>query len=211
MPAPYYILSVLHPANILRGQFGKEPAQIHYLRHYRGLLVDLEAGREPSLIDVSEPPPGATLFPTRSDLEEWRLGPLAEGVTVDVEAAGPHLICVGLCRVADERSVCLRFRSQGGAVYWPTFDELCWAIEWLGEVLANPEIPLVFHNGSYDILEVLEAYGWKVVNYAFDTMLGQHVVFPEMPKALQFCATLHCRIPGWKWLVKEDEESGEGK
>ena len=52
--------------------------------------------------------------------------------------------------------------------------------------------------------------GFTVQNYAFDTMLAQHIAYPELPKGLEFVANLYAGLGGWKKMVKTDSE-GEGK
>jgi hypothetical protein len=70
--------------------------------------------------------------------------------------------------------------------------------------LASPT-PKVFHNGQAFDIPYLEDLGFEVNGYAGDTLLMAHLALPELPKGLQFLATLYCRLPMWKRLVEEEE------
>jgi len=211
-----YINPILHPAGIQRGQWHKEPAQELYLRR---LVRCMKDGVEPPIINIEEPPPSTVLFPNLNQLKEWENGlrQLEEpAASIDIENAGPHLICVGLTSLSLRDfdvvdTVCLRFRRRGGAVYWPRQADLLAVVGWLDSILGDRDIALVFHNGvTYDV-PVLEALGFTVKGRLLDTMVMAHTAYSEFRKSLQFCATLYCWSPVWKSLVDEkDEEEGKG-
>jgi len=50
--------------------------------------------------------------------------------------------------------------------------------EILGPVLADPDLPKVFHHAKYDLL-VLERAGLPVAGVAFDTMIASYLIDPE--------------------------------
>lgn len=216
MNTKVYIAPILHPAGIQRGQWHKEPAQELYLRR---LVKCMKDGVDPPIVDIEEPPPSTVLFPNLNQLKEWEseLRELDQpAASIDIENAGPHLICVGLTSlslhdftVAD--TVCLRFRRRGGATYWSNRRDLLAAIDWLDGVLGDPSIALIFHNGvTYDV-PVLETLGFTVKGRLLDTMVMAHTAYSEFPKSLQFCATLYCWAPCWKAGIDEkDEEEGKG-
>ena len=168
--------------------------------------------------DVTKPPPNSILFPTLEDLEEF-LKPLEEGefdaVSIDIENAGPHIICVGFshCNLGNGTigsTICLRFRRRGGGLYWRSRRELGSAVRWLFGILAADSIAKIFHNGVVYDVPILQGLGFQVNGRLIDTMNLQHACYPEMPKGLQFCATLYLWSPCWKRLTDEEDE-GEGK
>lgn len=68
----------------------------------------------------------------------------------------------------------------------------------------------MFHNGVSHDVPILEELGFEVQGRLLDTMFLSHVAYPEAPKGLQHCATLHLWAPVWKSLTEEtDEEEGK--
>lgn len=193
--------ATLHPAFILRGQFAEEPAQIRTLERIRELLVGTR-----TVHPVGELLPNAHLYPTLEELRAFRAG--GGPVAVDIESAGDYLRMVGLTRESDLAYVAIWLRTQGGGPAGPEHEILARA-EWLAELLADPTVLKVFHNGiSYDV-PLLERLGFVVENIE-DTMLLLHVAGPEQSKALQAGAIRYLAAPAWKHLADAEEE-GEGK
>ena len=202
------VLPVQSPAYILGGNWSGEPAQIEYLKYAKELASGLEYRRP----NFSQPPPCGkhTATPTLSDLREFRDSVGPGGIVVDIETAGDHLRLVGLLTSDNHDYLGFPLRCQGGAGYWDPAD-LPSAVQWLWELLADPDIPKTFHNGQAFDVPVLERNGFVVAGYEFDTMLGMHVAYPGVPKRLEDLSKIYLRAGGWKSLVRGVEETGEGK
>lgn len=201
-----HIVPILHPAYLLRGKWGEGPAQVLALRRAWRVASEGYKGA-----DVTRPPPGASVDPTVEELEKWTQEVLENPSTlaVDIECAGSSLMCVGFCRTSDFSSTVFRFLRKGGQRAYLTGDaEQAHAL--CARLLASPSIPLVFHNGQNFDIPYLEAQGFEVQGYSFDTMLGHFVAWPEVPKGLAYLAKIHLGIPSWKFLSDLKEE-GEGK
>jgi len=198
-----WIVPILHPSYIIRGNWKHDPAQSHIL----AMAAQLAYGDyEPP--NIEDAPPDSNLDPTVEELYAWVDG-MEQGVTCDIEAAGPHLVCIGFCKLDDLSTVVVRFRKKGAVMWDADWDVRRAKVEWVYGVLASPDIPKVFHNGqAYDI-PMLTTMGFDVSNYAGDTMLMAHVAYPEMPKGLEYLGVLYARVPGWKHLTRDYQ--GEGK
>lgn len=207
-----WVLGTWHPARILRGGHALDlPARAH-LRHLAEVAPAIATGELPATYrDVGEhPTQNCVISPTLPSLWAWGLprSTLREGVALDIECAGHHLRGVGLCKLSNLDYLWLPFRSQGGQQYW-TASALPRAVEWLYDLLADESIPKVMHNGQSFDVPYLEELGFVVRGYAeggADTMLMQHLAYPEQPKGLNYCATLYARLPQWKQLSKVEEE-----
>ena len=208
-------LATMHPAAIMRGQWAWAPSQRRALarvgRYLRG-----EEQYEP--IDVTQPPPNCNLYPSVEEIEEFCYGlpnTSPEGVSHDLESAGPHPRCDGVCRVSDLHYICIRFRKQGGALWWPRLSELSRVVKAWWFSLTT--VPLYFHNGqAYDLHEYTAAgLPFEEMLAAFarggDTMVAQREAFGEQPAGLQHCAINYLGVPAWKHLTQEDDEGAEGK
>lgn len=211
-----WIVPITHPASLFRGQWHKEPLQQITLDR---VAEYLKTGEEPQPWDINLPPLGANLFPTLEELNEFYRetteGPW-DALAHDLENAGPHIICDGMCQLNIEtgavgRSVCLRFRVKGGDLYWPDWDSHTKACEFLHRVLSDTEVAKVFHNGVTHDVPILEALGFRVHGRLLDTMILMHTAYSELPKGLQYTATFFNQSPVWKVLTDEkDEEEGKG-
>lgn len=207
---PITVLPLLHPTNITRGRWSDEPAQIAYLKQVRDILD----GTQPEAPDdFSTPAPVGGEYVAAPGLPELHrftasIGP--QGLAVDIETAGDHLRTVGLYSCDGGGYLSFPVRDVGGAQYWNAAD-LPTAIEWLFDLLSDPGISKVFHNGQAFDVPVLERNGFVVEGYDFDTMLAAHVAFPGTPKGLEELSKSYLRVGGWKAIVRDDDSTGEGK
>lgn len=211
-----YHTPLLHPRLIAQGQWAKEPAQKRYLERF---VEGARAGTlASSLVDTNQPPPGAILRPTLTDLDTWLTEVRAEGydaLSHDLENAGRYIICDGITplhlasgRVG--RTLCLRFRGRGGKRYWSSWSDHRASVCWLGGVLRDSSLASVFHNGVGHDIRILEAHGFIVAGDIYDTMIMQFTAYSELQKGLAYCATLYNWTPFWKGMLDlEDEEDGK--
>ena len=201
------VIPILHPSFILRGQWGLEPAQIHYLKIAKEVL----AGTYPGIPDITCPPPGACIAPTLQDIHTFfhtERHLLTEGCAVDIECAGKHLMCVGFCRVIDRHILVVPFRREESHLCWTSYSTLLEVIEVLYDYFLDPSLGKVFQNGQAFDIPYLNELGFPINGYVFDTMLAQHLIYPEMPKSLQFLGNLYLGMPRWKDSM---DDEGEGK
>jgi len=211
-----FAVGIAHPAAILRGGWGLDPAQPNYLKLAKRVLE----GERPYIPDWSQPSPLTNMWPTLSDLTEWeaRLGP--RGISVDVEAAGNILRLIGLRSLDTLEGVEVGLRQQGGEpwIWCPKcagrdpscdhpedqFDEMVW---WLARLLADASIPKTLQNGqAYDVPEQLMNVGFVVRGFEWDTLLMAHIRQPEMPKGLESLGGAFLGLCGWKRSAKIEAE-----
>lgn len=207
-----WIVCIEHPGSIVRDNWASEPKQYEFLRRARGLAAGTWTPQS-----HDELLQNSIESPTLQDLKAWEaqlkeLAPERRAIAVDVECAGPHLVCVGMCRVEDLAGVCVRLRGPEGAQVWGE-EELPRVLEWLYDILSDPEVPKWFHNGQAFDIPYLEFQGFEVGGYVGDTLLMQRYMFPEMGAGLQDCGIFYAGVPAWKQMAKEtnEDEKGEGK
>ena len=201
-----WVMPVMDAATIRRGKWAHEPATIEFLKRLKTHIDNPEFEAQPAV------PENICLNPTIEDLqgmkEEFNA---ADAVSLDIENAGEHIICVGLAPVnfTDDSvgiKLVLRFRSQGGDLYWQSWEEHVAAVQWLYDLLANEDVGKIMHNGvAHDVPE-LERLGFEFNGEIIDTMVMAHAVYSEFPKGLQFCATLYCGAPVWKAMLDAKDE-----
>lgn len=118
-----------------------------------------------------------------------------EWLDTDIETFGPYLACIGFSNKD----------SVGYCIVWDNTEhtKACYK-----RLLESPN-PKCFQFGTFDI-NYLHAHGYKVNNYSWDTMVAQHVMYPELPRSLAFLTSVHTREPFYKYegrVVLEDEKS----
>jgi len=186
----------------MRGRWAHSPIQRFYLE--RAWALAKGDWTPPSLSD--SPPPNFNLYPKAEDIRDWaKWRGRREGAAVDIECAGRILVCIGFCSLETEHGFCVRFRSRGGAVWGE--EDLEARAEATYEVLADPTIRKVFHNGQSFDVPYLEDIGFEVAGYYSDTMLQAHLTYAEHPKKLEFLANIYADMPPWKQLVKDTDEA----
>ncbi len=201
-----YVITIVHPAAILRGNWAADPFQPIYLKRAK----EIADGHTPTILDPTQPPPHALLDPDPMEIRDWyRAIQPGDSVAVDIEAAGHHITCIGMCRLHDLVAIVFRFRNRGGSPELAGIEE---RIRICDLVLSRPDIKLIFQNGqAYDIPQ-LEASGFVVEGYfdgGFDSMLAAFCCYPDAPKTLEFLANIYAGISNWKYMVKADQ--GENK
>jgi len=209
---PRWVMPLMHPAAIVRGRWELSPVQEAYTKR---VLEYAFKGTEPELQDPTKKPPHCKLYPTLGDVDIFKDEILRKGAySLDIEEAGEHIICVGMTAIDLETNqlgttICLRFRVQGGGLYWERWEDHVDAVRLLQEILLLP-VPKIFQNGiTFDVPE-LQALGFEIVGPFIDTMHLAHTAYCELPKSLQFLSTLYLGAPVWKTLVDTEELEGKG-
>lgn len=134
------------------------------------------------------------IAPKGAEMEEWTNRLLAaDRLTVDIENIKhtTTLLCVGFA-LSPLLAVCFEYDEHDPLLR-----------DCLSRLLAST-IPKCFHFGSHDT-EVLRLNGYEVVNYAFDTFVSQHVMWPELPRSLAYLTSIITREPYYKDEIKEED------
>lgn len=132
-------------------------------------------------------------------------------ISFDIETRAGHIACAG---VAWSRldCLCIPFMAvEKPAGYWPELEE-AEIVHLLARVLTHPRARVVGQNILYDA-----QYTWKhwrfVPRIDQDTMISQHSIFSDMPKGLDFLASMYCEYyiywkdesKDWDPAVGEDQ------
>ena len=116
-------------------------------------------------------------------------------IAVDIETCQPgsHIHILG---IADSATSAYSFEILNGhsPIYSASMEARLW---WnIGSVLH--ECPTIMHNGSYDAAVLMHLNGIYCKKFFFDTMIAAHVVWPETPRSLAYCASMCLDVPPWK-------------
>lgn len=130
-------------------------------------------------------------------------------ITFDIEVINYEVSCISFSPRPDLGIVIPFGHSDYRSHGWEELDELQL---WRGvqRVLGNPETTKVVQNGSFDIHFLLTRCGVEVRGPIRDTMIGHSVMYPELPKGLDFLGSVYCGAQEyWKDSVKFDNIKGE--
>ncbi len=187
------VIPTYHPAWIMRGQWVHQATVICDFERAKSAVVG-----ETTVDDVQlvVPSTASEVHVTLAEMVQ-----LGKAVAVDVEGGVGHLLCVGFCQVPPVAVVVPTRRN-----WWGSEEPLVRAAL---RLFFSSGVSKVFHNGVYDV-EVLESVGWEVNNWTYDTMLLTHLVYPELPKALDFVRSIHTNVQPYKHVVRK-KEGGEDK
>ncbi len=106
-------------------------------------------------------------------------------LAVDIESVkgSGHILCVGFSPRPD-KAVCIA-SHQDPSIF-----------NSISRILASPA-KKTFHFGTFDT-NVLGNAGYEINNYYWDTLTAQHILNPELPKSLDFLASIYTRQPYYK-------------
>lgn len=152
------------------------------------------AARDADYSDLRLPARRFIIAPKHDELEYWVNELLkADKLAVDIEnvKASHQLLCVGFAP-SPALGVCIAYDPTSAAVR-----------DALDRLLSSP-VPKIFHFGTHDT-ELLRLNGYRVNNYSWDTMIAQHVMWPELPRSLAYITSIHTREPYYKDMVKEED------
>lgn len=111
-------------------------------------------------------------------------------ISVDIETRAGHLACIGFA--ADKSNafciplMCVE-RSSG---YWSAVEETVLVREMV-ELMEHPNAQCFGQNFIYDV-QYIHKFWFCKPNIWYDTMLAQHLMFPGMPKGLDYLASMYC-------------------
>lgn len=178
------VIPTIHPAAILR-----DPVLYPtFDQDIKRVKADLE------FRELRLPERQFVIAPKGAELEQWTNTLLtATKLAVDIENVKDtsRLLCVGFA-MSSQLGVCFEYDEHDPLLR-----------DCLYRLLSSP-IPKVFHFGTHDT-EILRLNGYSVNNYAWDTLLSQHVMWPELPRSLAYLTSILTREPYYKDEVKEED------
>lgn len=185
------VIPIIHPAAALRGM---------YL--YRHLIAaDLKKVRTESHTPELVRPKRQLIyeFGNVEEALEWiKYFEAQPVVCFDSEVVNYELASL---QFSSDPSIACSFPLQGA---WSELDELQL---WRGfqRILGNPDTTKVVQNGAFDCHFLFTRCGIVVRGPIEDTMIGHHVMFPELQKGLAFLGSIYCGSQEyWKDLIRFD-------
>jgi uracil-DNA glycosylase family 4 len=134
-------------------------------------------------------------------------------VAFDIETTGRTVRCLGLAN-SPTRAICIPFltlthqntlptgvifdpkvNASGGEYhYWTESDE-AEILKALSEFFRDEKTPKLAHNYPFDATRLMREMGLHCRGLFMDTMVAQHTLYPELPKGLDFLASIYTPVP----------------
>lgn len=99
-----------------------------------------------------------------------------------------HLKCIGISW-SKQDALCIPFVHKGWQDYWNEEEE-SWIVWYLYKVMTHPAALCRMQNGLFDCQYIHRMWHF-VPNVGQDTMISQHAIFSDQPKALYYQASLY--------------------
>ncbi len=166
----------------------REGTPTHHLEKIDPQMGDL-AGWGPNMDGFAAPIPPHIKFAKPYPIEE---PPKLFEIAVDIETivADGQIACVGLAASTRE-AICIPFTSKDNKEGYWTLEEEIIITRLLSDLLQHPSVGVVGQNFAYDAQYFADHWGY-VPNLTFDTMVAQGVLYPGLPKGLDFLSSMYC-------------------
>jgi uracil-DNA glycosylase len=122
-------------------------------------------------------------------------------VACDIETIARHISCIGIAWSPTE-ALCIPLLDKGGVDYWSLEEEVI-IYAALKDLLTHPNCWVVGQNFAYDRQHFAKHLGYQP-NLRSDTMIAQHLLYPGMPKSLDFISSMYAHYHRyWKDELKD--------
>jgi len=164
----------------------------------------------------NEPKFNYTVCKTKNLIDEFNLfASNSIAIALDIETSVGHISCIGytcvnISGVVHTYVVPFIDGSASDGCFWKEEADEVYAWEVIKIVNANKSYKIM-QNGSYDAAWLLRTR-MPIHNYICDTMHGFHSIWCELPKRLDFCASIAMdTYTYWKDEGKEDAKEDTNK
>lgn len=182
------VMPTIHPAAILR-EWLFRPAVVADMRRAASEMEFPEIRRKPREIVVSY-----KFEEVMGHLERLKE---VKNVAFDIETESGQVTCIGFSDRSDW-AICVPFWFGASGSLWTPEQELAiWRA--IRSILEEERISKIGHNGIYDMEFLRNTMSIDVRGYDFDTMLGFHCLYPELPKGLDYLVSIYTDHPYYKF------------
>lgn len=172
----FRILPTYHPSYILRGMTVERPV--------------VEADIRKAYRQARNPSKPKTFFNINPTFEEVcrLLRERPAKIALDIETVNLETRMIGIAWSKHEALTIPLFKGRNHA--W-TLDQEAEILFGLGKLLRSRDTAKVIQNLNFDYTILARDFGFEINNITQDTMLAQHLLYPELPKGLDFLCSIY--------------------
>ena len=119
-----------------------------------------------------------------------------ECLSFDIETLGEHVRCLGFAWSPVD-ALCIPFIKNRTEDYWSPEEEMC-ILGRLYRLFLDENVKKVAQNFPFDSSVLAKDFGFEINGLKQDTMIAAHCCYSELPKSLDFLASIYTNIPFWK-------------
>lgn len=188
------VLPTYHPASVLRSYDQRPIVEADFKKALRQAM-------NPSV-------PKTFLNPTPSFSEVMAfIRERPRRLSLDIETIANTTRCIGLGKSRHE-AICIPIIGARKS-YWTQDEETEILIE-LDKLFRCPDVGFYLQNSPYDFTILARDFGFQIANLHLDTMFAHHLLFPELPKGLDFLCSVYTDHPMyWGYDSGNDAETRE--
>lgn len=166
------------------------------------LLLDLmKAKKQSEFPELRRQSRKIILEPSMREMEQFYTDHIlpAPFITCDVETRAGQITEVGI-GVSRSLAIVIPFwiTTHRSGNYWLTTEAELAAWQWVRKVLATKKV--IGQNFKYDMNYFWRVMGLPTLQFAGDTMLLHHAMYPELEKGLGFLGSVYTDEPAWKFM-----------
>ena len=109
-------------------------------------------------------------------------------LALDIETIANTTRCIGLA-CSKHEAISIPFISARNN-HWSESEETEILHE-LNKLFLCPDVGFYLQNAPYDFTILARDFGFQIANQALDTMFAHHLLFPELPKGLDFLSSIY--------------------
>lgn len=186
----YKILSTYHPAAVLR----------EHKLHFTSIMDLRKALRQSEYREIKPDPRRLHATVSFNEFISYlqalsKFDITSSPISCDIETSQPgsHIHIIGF---ADSPINAYSFEILHG--HAPVLTRENEFILWkeIDNVLQKRRI--IFHNGSYDAVVLMNNNGICCKNFTIDTLVAAHICWPECPRSLSYLSSILLDVPAWK-------------
>ena len=125
-------------------------------------------------------------------------------LALDIETVNNTTRCIGLAWSKHDAISIPIFSNNFH--HW-TVDQESEILHGLNQLFLCRDVEFVLQNGPYDLTILARDFGFQIANYALDTMFSHHLLYPELPKGLDFLSSIYTDHPMYWGYNSSNEES----
>lgn len=173
------VLPTYHPSYVLRGMYEEKPV----------VECDLRKAKRQAIA----PHTPTNIFNTNPTFHEVMhcLTQRPKRISLDLETTKNRTRLIGLAW-SESHAMSIPM-MRGSAHAWSESEEaeICLALD----DLLRSDVEKVIQNQMYDSTVLGREYGFVVNNVVMDTMVAHHLLYPELPKGLDFLSSIYTDHP----------------
>lgn len=195
------VIATYHPAFILRVYNHRAIAELDIKR----------ARQESHSKSLNLPKPYLLTNPSYEAVMDFLTSP-HKRLAFDIETSGSLVRCCGFAPDPDH-AICIPFTSNrytvqpgSSVIFFPehssgglnshwSYEEETQILSAMDRLFRNPNIELIAQNFPFDSSYLERNFGFRFANLFMDTMIAHHCCYSELPKGLDFLASIYTRIP----------------